>query len=62
MAKMWAGRTAGHVDQVADDFNSSIRFDWRLYQQDITGSMSHAVMMGARHIITLAEADTLLAG
>ena len=30
MAKMWAGRTAGHVDQVADDFNSSIRFDWRL--------------------------------
>ena len=62
MAKMWAGRTAGHVDQVADDFNSSIRFDWRLYQQDITGSMAHAAMLGARHIITPAEADTLIAG
>ena len=62
MAKMWAGRTAGHVDQVADDFNSSIRFDWRLYQQDITGSMAHAAMLGARHITTPAEADTLIAG
>ena len=26
MAKMWAGRTDGHTDQIADDFNSSIHF------------------------------------
>ena len=62
MTKMWAGRTAGEVDSVADDFNSSIRFDSRMYKQDITGSMAHAAMLGARGIITRAEADTLIDG
>ena len=36
MAKMWAGRTSGEVSSIADDFNSSIHFDCKLYQQDIT--------------------------
>ena len=40
MAKMWAGRTAGVTDPVADDFNSSIRFDSRMYREDITGIAS----------------------
>jgi len=51
MAKMWAGRTAGVTDPVADDFNSSIRFDSRMYREDITGSMAHAAMLGAQHIL-----------
>ena len=42
MAKMWAGLNAGVTDQIADDFNSSIGFDSRMYKQDITGSMAHA--------------------
>ena len=62
MAKMWAGRTDGITDQIADDFNSSIHFDSRMYRQDITGSMAHAAMLGAQHIITQAEADTLIGG
>ena len=62
MAKMWAGRTAGAVDSVADNFNSSIRFDCRMYRQDITGSMAHAAMLGAQGIITESEADTLIDG
>ena len=33
MAKMWAGRTSGITDSIADDFNSSIRFDCKMYQQ-----------------------------
>ena len=62
MAKLWAGVTAGITDPVADDFNSSIRFDSRMYRQDITGSMAHAAMLGARGIIAPAEAETLIAG
>jgi len=62
MAKMWAGRTAGAVDSIADDFNSSIRFDCRMYQQDITGSMAHAAMLGAQGIITESEATQLIDG
>ncbi len=62
MAKMWAGRTAGNTDSLADDFNSSIHFDCKMYRQDITGSMAHAAMLGAKHIITEQEATTLIDG
>ena len=62
MAKMWAGRTSGITDSTADDFNSSIRFDSRMYRQDITGSMAHAAMLGAKNIITQAEAAQLIDG
>ena len=62
MAKMWAGRTAGNVDSIADDFNSSIRFDCRMYRQDITGSMAHAAMLGAKGIIAEQEAQQLIDG
>ena len=62
MAKMWAGRTDGQIEKIADDFNSSIRFDCRMYKQDITGSMAHAAMLAAQNIITQADAGTLIAG
>ena len=62
MAKMWAGRTSGVVSSIADDFNSSIRFDCKMYQQDITGSMAHAAMLGAKNIISRKEADILIEG
>ena len=62
MAKMWAGRASGETNQIADDFNSSIRFDCRMYRQDIRGSMAHAAMLGARGIITPAEAERLIDG
>ena len=62
MQKMWAGRTSGETDRIADDFNSSIRFDSRMFRQDITGSMAHAAMLGAKGIITQSEADQLIDG
>ena len=60
MAKMWAGRTDGVTSKLADDFNSSIHFDSRMFRQDITGSMAHAAMLGAKGIITQAEAEQLI--
>ncbi|MBQ8338749.1 MAG: argininosuccinate lyase [Oscillospiraceae bacterium] len=62
MAKMWAGRTDGNTNKLADDFNSSIHFDCKMYKQDITGSMAHAAMLGAKGIISQADADTLIDG
>ena len=62
MAKMWAGRTDGMTEKIADDFNSSIQFDSRMYRQDITGSMAHAAMLAAQGIITQTDADQLIAG
>ena len=62
MAKLWAGRVSGETSSIADDFNSSIRFDSRMYVQDITGSMAHAAMLGATGILSQKEADTLIEG
>ncbi|MBP1588065.1 MAG: argininosuccinate lyase [Clostridia bacterium] len=52
MAKMWAGRTDGITDKAADDFNSSISFDSRMYRQDIEGSIAHARMLAKCGIIS----------
>ena len=62
MAKMWAGVTAGRTDRLADDFNSSIRFDSRMARQDITGSIAHAAMLAAKGIISEADCDALTEG
>ena len=57
---MWAGRTAGKVDNLADSFNSSISFDKKLYKQDIQGSMAHAAMLSKQGIIAFEEADSII--
>ena len=60
MEKLWAGRTQGATSVIADYFNSSIRFDSRMYKEDIEGSMAHAAMLGAKGIIDKAEADKII--
>jgi len=62
MAKMWAGRTDGITEKIADDFNSSIHFDNRMYRQDITGSIIHAQMLAKQNIITAYDAEKLTDG
>ncbi len=58
--KMWAGRTEGNLYQVADDFNSSIRVDSRMYLQDIKGSIAHATMLAEKGIISFDESKTIV--
>ena len=62
MEKMWAGRTDGALSREADDFNSSIHFDSRMYRQDITGSMEHATMLAVCKIISNAESEQIIDG
>ena len=62
MAKLWAGRFKKEVDQKVNDFNSSIRFDFRMYQHDIYGSIAHATMLGEQGIIPLAESRKIVGG
>ena len=62
MDKMWAGRFEKALDKQADDFNSSIHFDCRMYKQDITGSMVHATMLANQGIISKTEAEVIING
>ena len=50
--KLWGGRFSKSTDEKVDDFNSSIRFDKRMYRQDIKGSIAHATMLGECGIIS----------
>lgn len=58
--KLWGGRFSKATDALVDDFNSSIRFDARMYKQDITGSMAHAEMLGRQGIIPKCDADLIV--
>lgn len=60
MGKMWEGRFSKALDKTADDFNSSISFDSKMFRQDIKGSMAHAAMLGAQGIITQEDAETII--
>ena len=42
---MWEGRFSKTIDKRTNDFNSSIRFDYKMYKEDIEGSISHAKML-----------------
>ncbi|MBE7045039.1 MAG: argininosuccinate lyase [Ruminococcaceae bacterium] len=61
MAKLWGGRFQKNTDAKVDDFNSSIRFDQRMYRQDIRGSIAHAKMLGKQGIIPQEDADKITA-
>ncbi|MDO4582016.1 MAG: argininosuccinate lyase [Bacillota bacterium] len=61
-AKLWGGRFHGQASRAAEDFNSSIAVDQRLAADDIRGSRSHARMLGARGIISAADAAAIDAG
>ena len=62
MEKMWAGRFAKALDSKADDFNSSIRFDCKMYKQDIKGSIAHAEMLAAQGILDEADCEQIVGG
>jgi argininosuccinate lyase len=60
--RLWGGRFAKKPDQLAHEFTSSLRFDRRLVEHDIAGSIAHARMLGHCHILTADEARQLEAG
>ncbi len=59
-SKIWGGRFHKGMDEMVEKFNASIRFDARLYAQDIEGSMAHCRMLGKQGIISGEEASQIL--
>ena len=60
MAKMWAGRFQKEESKEVNDFNSSISFDSRMYESDITGSIAHARMLGNQGIISKEDSELII--
>ena len=60
--KLWGGRFKGETNELVYQFNASIGFDKRFYEQDIRGSLAHAEMLGQCGIITADEAAQIKKG
>ena len=60
--KLWGGRFAKGTTAAVDDFNSSIRFDERLYKHDIVGSVAHVKMLAKQNIISTEESEQIQLG
>lgn len=60
MAQLWKGRFKKELAKETNDFNSSIKFDSRMYAQDIQGSIAHATMLGAAGIIDQSESNKIV--
>ena len=57
--KLWEGRTSGNTNKLADEFNSSIKIDKRMYKEDIEGSIAHVAMLSHCGVLTKSEANKI---
>ena len=57
--KLWSGRFASSAAQILEEYNASIVFDYKLYREDITGSLAHVKMLAKQNIITASEAESI---
>ena len=62
MAQLWGGRFTKATDELVYDFNASIGFDQRFFQEDLMGSRAHVKMLAKQGILTEQERDEILAG
>lgn len=62
MPQLWKGRFKKELAKETNDFNSSISFDSRMFEEDIKGSIAHATMLGAAGIIDKSESEKITAG
>lgn len=62
MAKLWAGRFSKDSSKLLDEFNASIMFDQKLWEQDIEGSKAHSQMLCEVGVLTQVEKDSIHQG
>lgn len=62
MAALWSGRFRKDMDEMVKEFNASIGFDQRMYNEDIDGSIAHVTMLAACGIVTDEEKDKIIEG
>lgn len=59
---LWGGRFTKELAGYMLAFSSSLPVDWRLYREDIAGSLAHCRMLAKQGIIEPEEADAICAG
>ena len=62
MASLWGGRFASEMDSIVKEFNASIYFDQRMYNEDIDGSIAHVTMLAEQGIVSEEEKEKIIKG
>ena len=62
LAQLWGGRFTKETDKLVYNFNASISFDQKFYEQDIRGSIAHVTMLAAQGILTEEEKEQIVEG
>lgn len=62
MASLWEGRFEKEMDSLVKQFNASIFFDQRMFEEDVNGSVAHVTMLGEQGIVTKEEAAQIISG
>jgi argininosuccinate lyase len=57
-----SGRFSEDPSQEVRDFSESISFDWKLYRQDIAGSIAHCRMLGEQGILPKSDVAKIVKG
>ncbi|MRG88268.1 argininosuccinate lyase [Salinibacillus xinjiangensis] len=60
--KLWGGRFTKPTNELVDEYTASIKFDKRLAEQDIKGSLAHVEMLSENNIISKEDAETISKG
>ncbi|MGD9279954.1 MAG: argininosuccinate lyase [Desulfobacterales bacterium] len=60
--KLWAGRFKEKTAKIVEKFTSSIDVDRRLYAYDIQGSIAHCRTLAKAAVISVQEAEEIIAG
>jgi len=61
MTNLWSGRFGTGPDPAAFEFGASFRFDRRLFEDDVTGSLAWVEALAGAGVLSTAEADALTA-
>lgn len=62
MSKLWGGRFAAATNTLVHQFNASIPFDVRLYDEDISGSIAWAKGLVGAEVLSQKEAEHIIDG
>ena len=60
--KLWGGRFTKQTNQLVHNFNASLSFDQKFYEEDITGSIAHVTMLAEQGILSSEDKEAIISG
>ena len=60
--KLWGGRFTKETNQLVHNFNASLSFDQKFFEEDIEGSIAHVTMLAKQGILSEDEKAAIISG